>query len=414
MTAASPLFNGNSDYPSLINSKGEELINSTFDSEKWVKAELAVREALVLAQTEGFSLYEFPLDRIGADDLSELTQLKLSIRGSVTEPSDNFEVIWKATASRNFSQSRYFAKMNDPLSLITQFSHTSIQSYYSPPLRIAEMFYTENGLPIDQDATYNYGERYNLRTSDASTSLNIRTNYTTANLHYSREPRFYASIAFDGGTWFGHSRTDETNTWISELKGGQAGGFTGDSDDNTWSATGYLPKKMVHYESSHRANSAAFSQVGYPMPLIRLADLYLLHAEAINEVSGPSTEVYELMNVVRTRAGIPDVQTSYMNFALDPNQIFDQDALRKIIHQERMIELVFEGQRFWDLRRWKRAEEFMGNELVKGWTVSSGTTGGFYNVKTIFQQSFDKKDYLWPIPLDNILNNPNLIQNPGW
>ena len=79
-----------------------------------------------------------------------------------------------------------------------------------------------------------------------------------------------------------------------------------------------------------------------------------------------------------------------------------------------MIELVFEGQRFWDLRRWKRAAEFMDGRLIRGWTIMEGSTGGFYNVRTVAQQSFQTRDYLWPVPLENILDNPNLAQNPGW
>ena len=170
----------------------------------------------------------------------------------------------------------------------------------------------------------------------------------------------------------------------------------------------------MHYESAHPEGGASFNQEIYAWPIIRLADLYLLYAEALNEVSGPSSEVYSWMNLVRQRAGIPDVEAAWNNFSSLPQRISDKDELRKIIHRERMIELVFEGHRFWDLRRWKRAEEFMDGQLIRGWTITSGSDGGFYNLRTIAQQSFAVRDYLWPIPLENILDNPNLVQNPGW
>ncbi|MDN5211356.1 RagB/SusD family nutrient uptake outer membrane protein [Fulvivirgaceae bacterium BMA12] len=414
MTAASPLFNGNTDYPSFFDSENRELINSTFVPEKWIKAADACKEAINLAEAAGHTLYTFPSNSIGPNTISDRTKRKLSIRGSVTEINDNTEVIWKATGRQNFLQSRYMAKMNDPLGIITQFAHTSIQSYYSPTLRIAEMFYTENGVPISEDKDFDYANRFNLRDFDIGSTLNINPGHTTAQLHFQREPRFYASLGFDGAVWFGHSRFDENNTWNCNMKGGQAGGFTGDASDNTWSVTGYLPKKMVHYQSAHPEAGASFNQQQYPWPIIRLADLYLLCAEALNEVSGPSGEVYGWMNKVRSRAGIPDVEEAWTNFSTNPARISNKDELRKIIHRERMIELVFEGHRFWDLRRWKRSVEFMNNKRIRGWTINSGSTAGFYNVRTIFQQSFDTKDYLWPIPLDNILSNPKLIQNPGW
>ena len=414
MTAASPLFNGNADYSGFLNSQNRAFINSTFDPAKWDSAAVACKRAIDLAEAAGHKLYTFPSNFIGPNTLSEVTQRELSIRGSITEREDNDEVIWSATGRVNVTQSRAMAKMNDPLALITQFAHTSLQSYYSPPMRIAEMFYSENGVPIEEDKYYDYNNRFNLRESDASTGLHIQSGYTTVELHFHRESRFYASIGFDGGKWFGHGRFDEANTWTCEMKGGQAGGYTGNPDDNTWSVTGYLPKKLVHYESAHPEGGARFNQEGYPWPIIRLADLYLLYAEALNEVAGPSSEVYKWINIVRERAGIPDVEDAWRSYSTSPERISDKAELRKIIHRERMIELVFEGHRFWDLRRWKRAEEKMNGKLIKGWTITSGSDAGFYNVRTVAQQSFQARDYLWPVPLENILENPNLIQNPGW
>ena len=414
MTAASPLFNGNTDYPGFTDAQNREFINASFDPQKWVKAAEACKEAIDLAHAAGHALYTFPSTFIGANELSDITQRKLSIRGSLTEQDDNNEAVWLATGRTNSVQSRAMAKMNDPLALITQFAHTSLQSYYSPTMRIAEMFYSENGVPISEDLNYDFANRFSLRESDAGTALNIQAGYTTVQLHFQREPRFYASLGFDGAKWFGHDRFDENNTWTCEMKGGQAAGFTGDPADNTWSVTGYLPKKLVHYESAHPEGGASFNEEVYAWPIIRLADLYLLYAEALNEVSGPSSEVYSWMNLVRQRAGIPDVEAAWNNFSLLPQRISDKDELRKIIHRERMIELVFEGHRFWDLRRWKRAEELMDGQLIRGWTITSGSDGGFYNLRTIAQQSFAVRDYLWPIPLENILDNPNLVQNPGW
>ena len=87
--------------------------------------------------------------------------------------------------------------------------------------------------------------------------------------------------------------------------------------------------------------------------------------------------------------------------------------MREIIRRERLNELAFEGKRFWDLRRWKLAEEYM-NKPIRGFNVWSDTNEEFYQVQIIGNPIFEKKDYLWPIRQGNLTINSNLIQNPGW
>ncbi|MCG8318480.1 MAG: RagB/SusD family nutrient uptake outer membrane protein, partial [Cytophagales bacterium] len=77
------------------------------------------------------------------------------------------------------------------------------------------------------------------------------------------------------------------------------------------------------------------------------------------------------------------------------------------------IELVFEGQRFWDLRRWKRAAEFM-NSNIRGWNVRGSNTADYYRVIPVGTYKFLRRDYLWPIAEADIVANSNLVQNPGW
>jgi hypothetical protein len=87
--------------------------------------------------------------------------------------------------------------------------------------------------------------------------------------------------------------------------------------------------------------------------------------------------------------------------------------MRNIIQQERMIEMSFEGKRFWDLRRWKLSRKYM-TKPIKGWSVLEKDVNKYYTITTLFSPTFEEKDYLWPIPESEILKNPNLIQNPGW
>ena len=91
-----------------------------------------------------------------------------------------------------------------------------------------------------------------------------------------------------------------------------------------------------------------------------------------------------------------------------------KDGLREIIHQEREIELAFEGHRLWDLKRWKKSAEFL-NKDVKGWNIFGKTSTEYYQVNKVFEQEFvAPRDYLFPISLRAILRNTNLVQNPGW
>ena len=404
VTVASPLFNGNSDYSNFVDKDGIQLISSTFSEEKWTRAAEACKEAIDLAEAAGHGFYEFTDSEPGWADI---TNLKLTIRGAVADRW-NEEIIWGASGSttatlQNWSQ----AKIANG---ITAENRESVQSWWSPPLRIAEMFYSENGVPIDEDINYDYAGRYDVSTADASDLYNIHPGYETANLHFNREPRFYASIGFDGGKWMGHGVDDDTDQLYVRAK---AKDRAGKSDAQRWSNSGYWAKKLVYYENVQRTGGArGYSLTNYPFPMVRLADLYLLYAEALNE-TGNIAEAQVWLDIIRNRAGLNGVVESWTAASSNPSKPTTQDGLRSIIQQERMIELVFEGRRFWDIRRWKRATEFLNSE-IKGWNVDGEFTSVFYNVVSSGNYRFQTRDYLWPIPEVDIIANDNLVQNPGW
>ena len=144
-----------------------------------------------------------------------------------------------------------------------------------------------------------------------------------------------------------------------------------------------------------------------------MANLYLMYAEALNEVSGPGAETERWIDSVRLRAGIPTVREAWTNFSTNPAQIDSKEGLRQIIHRERLIELAFEGQRFWDQRRWKEAEKAWQGP-VQGWTIGQQDVVGYYQFSTLFNRTFRQRDYFWPIAEDDLIENKNLVQNPGW
>jgi len=137
-------------------------------------------------------------------------------------------------------------------------------------------------------------------------------------------------------------------------------------------------------------------------------------AEAQNEVEGPGSVVYDYLNKIRARAGLPTVQESWTNYSIKPDKYKTQDGLREIIQRERLIELAFEGKRFWDLRRWKKSTEEL-NKPITGWNVLGTDNETYYQITTLYQQEFiAPRDYFWPISESELLRNPNLKQNLGW
>ena len=139
-------------------------------------------------------------------------------------------------------------------------------------------------------------------------------------------------------------------------------------------------------------------------------------AEAINEAEDSQTARNEAMvylDKIRTRAGLKSVEESWSNYSNNPNKYKTQDGLRKIIQRERLIELCFEGSRFWDLRRWKTAREEL-NKPIQGWSTFGTNNESYYKPFTIFSQKFGLKDYFWPISENEIARNSNLVQNMGW
>ncbi|RHJ92169.1 RagB/SusD family nutrient uptake outer membrane protein [Parabacteroides bouchesdurhonensis] len=127
-------------------------------------------------------------------------------------------------------------------------------------------------------------------------------------------------------------------------------------------------------------------------PLIRLADVMLMYAEAQNEAAGADQSVYDAINAVRKRAGVKELPAG-----------LSQSQMRERIYHERMVELCGEGQRYSDIRRWKIAKD-----VVDGVWMTE-----FTGVK-IRQRGFPDNYYLWPIPQKEMDLNPNLVQNPGW
>ncbi|MCM5528681.1 RagB/SusD family nutrient uptake outer membrane protein [Parasegetibacter sp. NRK P23] len=405
ITAASPLFNGNADMASFRDKEGVALFNPTFDANKWVKARDAIKVAIETAEANGHGLYKYTVDFLG---LTDTTKTQLSIRNAVTERWGR-ENVWP-------NAQMYFvneALCMPPMERGTNTTRAQLQGIWAPPMKIAKMFYTQNGVPIEEDRTLNFSNYEQLRTATSAERNYIEPGFVTARLNFDREPRFYASLGFDGGVWYMKDATtsgNDRNTFYVKAKNGDKAGF---GDFVNWNETGYFIKKLVHWESTTAGSSAPVYKQ-YPWPEIRMSDLLLMYAEALNEVEPGSAQAIQYVDMVRERAGLKGVVQSWSNYSSNPTKYTTQDGLREIIHRERLIELAFEGQRFWDLRRWKKAFEEQ-NKDITGWTIMGKTAETYYRERVIYSQRFlSPRDYFWPIGLYDTRRNPNLVENPGW
>ena len=406
LLSASPLFNGNSEfYSDFLDNEGNPFFNQSFEITKWELAANITREAIDFATGQGVSIYKYSgtpnpydLNNIQFEFYKTLYDLKYSITDKW-----NSELLWgDSHPVYSWWKLQAGALMKNP-------SASSVEAawqWVSPTLRMAEMYYSRNGLPIDEDLSFNYNGRYNITTVPGDRRDYAQPGLKTAYLHLDREPRFYSSIGFDTGQYRGWGEL-----WTLRMRKGQTHGRIAQTSD--YLITGYALKKLIHPDSEGDNYEKV---IRYPWPNARLSELYLNYAEAMNEAYGPSQEVYDALNYVRARAGIPDVEDIWSNsfIAKTPNKHTSQDGLREIIHHERMIELAFEGHRYHDIRRWKLAETYF-NSPVYGWSVDETSEAGFYQTREVGTRSFlSPRDYLHPIKSSELTTNRNLIQNPGW
>lgn len=421
--AASPLFNGNTDYAGWIDNRGKQLIPSEYDPAKWVRAAEAVKEAIDACESAGNKLYEFNKFAGGGQTfgMNDTLVQEMTIRKAITEDIEkNPGVIWATqyyfsdgrsnAAALGFHVLGNMQRMLFPMLYPTD--QPSYTNYFSASWYMGELFYSNNGIPIDEDKYYDYANRYAPRraTPGDKHQSYIATGQITANLHFNREPRFYADLGFDRGFFELATTTDDGGKTFKYLKHryGEVG---------TQSGLGsYVPKKIIPFESSGSQGdpNKRYQQHNYNFPLIRLADLYLLYSEALNEVKDqPDDEVYKWIDKVREHAGLDGVVESWQKASYNPNKPRTKVGMREIIHKERLIELAFEGQRFWDIRRWKTAEKYWSLPQM-AWG-SSKVPEEFYT-PTVYggSRQVTFRDYLYPIKNIDVRINPNLVQTYGW
>lgn len=422
--AASPLFNGNpefyADFKSPID--GRDLISQNVDIKKWEKAEQVTRDAIKYLESQGFRLYDAEGFNDSGDPSAQkpgpVNKAQRSVRYTFMDNvgGTNPEVIMVDTRKEGM----YSIQNQSTPKQRASNGYKNSWNIIAPTLQTVEMFYTKNGLPIDEDKDFDYEGRYkivNMPVNYDNNNYSNKSNGRTIKLHLEREPRFFAWIGFHNGNYelakYNGKVTSNDNKKkfiITKFREGDPNGWWVGETGN-YSGTGYLNKKFVH---------PAFQNgpIHYPYPVIRMSEMYMNLAEILIELDicegGTSrlAEAKSLIDKIRVRAGIPKIDDAWKK-AKHPEKAETTEGLREIYRRERQIEFYLENQRFWDLRRWKDAD-ILG-EKVWGMNIEGSTDETFFvpteltNIRT-----FKQAQYLMPIPMTETNKVPHIVQNPGY
>ena len=425
LMAASPLFNNNPMYYSFVDKEGQHLFpqaDEQAEQEKWENAATALKQAIDVAEAAGHQLYyytqPFPEYDDPADIIDEETkesipdptsnlendgerlQAMYNFLYMMTDPQKNLETIW-GTWKTGPSDWRY---INGPMHFkLDANTGGKTWQWLAANMSFTEQYYTKNGIPMEEDPEFDYENRYSLVIITDADKAVAKPGEQTVAMHLNREPRFYASIGFDRSNVRGYGQI-----CTIECRADEKNGKIGSNED--YNISGYYVRKLMNPASTHEDSKT----INYPWPIIRLGELYLAYAEALNEAEGPVDDVFKYVDEVRKRSGLLGVKASWAKSS-NPTKYESKDGMREIIQRERSIEIAFEGYRNDDARRWLKAQDWF-NQPVYGWTATKSTPEEYYQKKENEDvlMVFSSRNYLWPIATNEIVNNKNLVQNPGY
>lgn len=331
------------------------LFNTTNDPELWHRAALANMEVVNACEAAGMTLVP-----------------KYETLWAVKNYSDGIkEIIFGRRANRASSSAESY---NYPAGL------TGSKGGNCPTQTLVDAYEMTDGKPYGESELYSPSDPY-----------------------INRDPRFELTIAHNGSTW-PNWNTTPLQTYQGGLNGQPITGGT---------PTGYYLKKLCHGEIDLRDNST-YKSDNHTWVTFRLGEFYLNYAEALFKYLGGADKVSsefvdkdgkqvsarKMASITRARVGMPEFPIDMTN-----------EAFWTKYQNERMVELAFEGHRFWDVRRWKEADKFFTNiDVMK---ITDNGDSYTYNRETVTRMWNDKM-YLFPIPRTEIMKNPNLTQNTGW
>lgn len=421
LLAASPMWNGSFPDKSWQNTRfetpgyGKELVSPSYKPEKWTRARKAAQEALQAALDAGFTLFgteeseilrvnqNIPLPSVpgkGEDDadVAFRTRVMMLRYMMTTNPNEgNKETIWGIP--RMEGQYRMASMPHYILNTDVQPNGYGAWGGLSPTLYTVQHFFTENGVIPAEDAAFTPEEEWYTSAGMAEPDIIY--------LNVGREPRFYAWVAFDGCQY--SPVIANRQPLICHMRDPEQGGYNSAKwGTRNYCVTGFLNIKWVHpnlyYTGVSNKNNAG--DLYYPCALVRLAELYLILAEC-DAWTGDTEEGLNALNAIRTRAGVPEWTAGSL---ADANK-----SLLDAVLDERFVELYMEGHRYYDIRRYLHGKEQMGRQNFLGLdAVRTGPTFEEFNTPTLIPQPIQWHDrqYLMPVPNDEVYSNPQMVQAP--
>ena len=376
---ASPLYNGNPDYANYKNNDGKQLMSTSYDAGKWTTAAAAAKTAIGHAQANGKSIFKVtnPDPFVAAfNSYRDLFLTGWSTEGIWTRAVTVYQT-WENDAAPRAANG------------------TTTNAALAVPQEMVDKYRMINGKAINET-----GSSYSANgfTTTAKTGYYVAG---TSNMYVNREPRFYNSITFNGSAIPFVAKTGQT--YVQFWPSGNSGNANG--SETKFPRTGYLVRKHTN-PARNLSNNAG--NVVRPAMYIRLAELYLNYAEALNEADPGNADILVYLNAIRTRGGIPALSGS-----------ISQAEMRKQIQMERCIEMAYEGCRFFDLRRWKIANtaegrqggDFFGMNVFAGDNLSDAA---FYAKTRTSTRIWNDKYYIFPLPQSELNKNFAMLQAPGY
>ncbi len=382
---ASPLYNGNQTYKNWTNKDGTVLIPQSYSAERWKDAADAAKDII---DNYGYEL------------------LKPAAGATFTEKVDNYRAItttWNKELIWGWpNTTQWYARCALPARWY------GWNGRYALAIGQVNQYFMADGSEAPPVETWFANKQF-------STAAGNGTIANTFWMFVGREPRFYASIHFPNQrlTYAYDNSTDSyqdsdgygvVDFWYTGLSGN--GNTPGDKNTSGFSVRKNVP--LDHH--SNKQTSADTWNLHVPFPIIRLGEIYLNYAEALNEYYGTSKhgEVLTYLNAIRERAGILGYPT---------NASYSQDKMREMIHHERRIELAWECNRFFDARRWFTAHgpEGLFNHDEYGLDMTRGTgptDTQFFTMTKVASKTFNIQHYFLPIRSAEIMLNTQLVQAP--
>lgn len=387
--AASPLVNGNPDYANHKNKDGENLFSTTEDKSKWAYAAQACKELIDAAEAAGHKLYTENNPDGTIDPFMSYQNLFLT-----RYDEGNTEILFARPGGSEYGE---YEKHATPAASGGSGGLGVTQS-------LVDAFFTENGLPINDDSEYEESgfsgsdETRDNTVWDTEVNGGAITKSGTYNMYCHREPRFYITVSYNNSYFTQEKRL------FNFFNGSADNPHTHDAPQN-----GYLIRKKISPDLNVKQGTYKYR----PGIVYRLGEAYLNYAEALNESDPGNGDILVYLNKIRERAGI----RQYTTGATDENYIHvdlnDQAEMRKLIRAERRVELSCEGIRYDDLRRWKEAENVLNGDFY-GMNFSGKDPSSFY-VRTPYLKRVYKKAYYWfPIHQSEMDKNDKLVQSPYW